>query len=66
MKAARLKELIKIDGVRVMFFPDFSAEVQRQRKLFGLDWIGFNLLSLLEYRYRGKEMARKDEDYSIT
>jgi len=33
---------------------------------YKLDWIGFNLLSLLEYRYRGNEMARKDEDYSIT
>uniref|UniRef100_A0A8C3A0C1 L1 transposable element RRM domain-containing protein n=1 Tax=Cyclopterus lumpus TaxID=8103 RepID=A0A8C3A0C1_CYCLU len=34
MNAARLKDRIKVDGGRVMFFPDFSTEVQRQRKLF--------------------------------
>ena len=34
MKAAHLKDEIIIAGGRVMFFPDLSTEVQRQRKLF--------------------------------
>ena len=34
MKAARLKGDIMVDRSRVMFFPDLSTEVLRQRKLF--------------------------------
>lgn len=34
MKAARLKKDFPVEDGRVMFFPDLSTEIQKQRKLF--------------------------------